>query len=774
MARTPIDIVITVRDGASSPLTNVQAKLKSTGKAAKDTSVDFVQFNKTLFTTAAFIGTFVKGVTSMRDAMSLGGDLERLSNQYERILGPKGKLFTSIDEMTTTAIGRMDALKAGVELRNLGIAQNSDQIAAVLAKAGTAAKLSGMDASEGIAKFTDFLKDGSVANLEALGLIRRTDPSFQALLATLNKAGGIYGTVLSTQAKLNIGMGLLDKRTRGHLKGIRDLKDINLLLNDSFSILKRQIGGLIGQAIGPLLEKLIPLIYKLGDVFEHIKNGEKHIMFLAKSILTITTAVAGFISVLGTLKLAVRLLGFAGIGLPGLLIATLAMTAGFIGLTQSADGVLEKMRLLGAIFKGVYELVTNLDPETGMSKISKSTKDLLEKYGLLGFVQTIARIVSVIKTVLGDMYDLFKKVAKSIDDTFGGIFTKFKDYIADFSKNWTTWWVTDSLTPLQKTVRGAITILAPLLAIFAGKKLLGGLLGSLPIIGNLFKGGGIGSGPKGTASDPIHVISAGDMLKSIVSITGIGTLIDVLKRSYEYGGWKAILKDIPFAFSLAFPRIASIFTGIATSLSTIFAAGATGMMAALNIAFAAGQLLLVAGISYALGTLANKWLDKNTQGKTKEGYEGSIIERAFFKLDQMFNGDASSQFNKGEAAVNTLQNTSNADLVKEFRKTHNVPGSNYAKSSQSTLDNFSDDQIIQGVAESMQNQDAVTKAKVQNQMELAMQTRESNGRLFSTEELGGMEQAFAGALRKDPNLSAMGDKAKESAIKKPLNQRANF
>ena len=51
MARTAIDIIITVRDGASKPLDNVQRKVRGTGKAAQDAAADFTRFNKTLFTT---------------------------------------------------------------------------------------------------------------------------------------------------------------------------------------------------------------------------------------------------------------------------------------------------------------------------------------------------------------------------------------------------------------------------------------------------------------------------------------------------------------------------------------------------------------------------------------------------------------------------------------------------------------------------------------------------------------------------------------------------
>jgi large subunit ribosomal protein L1 len=90
MARQNIDVIITVRDAASKPLDDVTKKIKGTGQAAKGATVDFIQFNKTLFTTGAFIATFVKGFEKLAGSLEQGAELDRLSIKYERVLGPKG------------------------------------------------------------------------------------------------------------------------------------------------------------------------------------------------------------------------------------------------------------------------------------------------------------------------------------------------------------------------------------------------------------------------------------------------------------------------------------------------------------------------------------------------------------------------------------------------------------------------------------------------------------------------------------------------------------
>jgi hypothetical protein len=764
MARTNIDVVITVRDGASQPLDNVTKKIKSTGKAAKDASLDFVQFNKTLFTTTAFVATFVKGITSLRNSMEMGGDLERLSNQYERLLGPKGALFRSIDSMTTTAIARMDALKAGVDLRNLGIAKSSEQVAEIIAKAGTAAKLSGIDAGEGIEKFTNFLKDGSVANLEALGLIKRTDPQFQALLATLNKAGGVYGTVISTQAKLNIGMALLNKRVEGQLKNLRDLKDLTLLLNDSFSIMKRQIGSLLGQALRPLIEKLIPLIYKFGDVLEQIRKNEKHIVFLVRAFTILTGSVAGLVAALGTLKLAIKLLGFAGFGLPGLVAGVLWLTTAFIGLTHAAQGPMEKLRVLGAIFKGIYELVTNLDPETGMSKISKSTKALLEKYGLLDFVKTISRIVATTKRVVQDLGNVFQKVADKLDKITGGLFNGFKNYMSDFTKDWTTWWTSDAISDLQKFVRAAKVILTPLAAYLGFKvgkwalgKVAGGFLGSfggkndgsspskalwVQNIGDKLTGFGAGLGDKVSGL-------GGKFLSAILSALGLKTLGaqfknlgKILQLSAKFL-LKLDFKNLGRALSLLPPLLGRL--GI-QSLSVIGRFGAIG--AAAVAGYQLGKVLteLIPGLN-KLGDWAYNLVNKDKMSAADSDED----IKARYEHAKKMGWDRGRTFEQYKEDV--------------LKQKSNTPSSTSGKQTQVSVPSPSplpeDQHIIQALGEQMKNMEEKDRVKMQSALESALASPAGN-RSIDPEEFKMFDQMVQ-ALDSSENLTTLANKAKENA-----------
>lgn len=586
--RRNIEVVVKVKDAASAGLDKVKNKVRDTGKAASDASVDFTRFNKTLFTTAAFIGTFAKLVTSLKESLDVGADLDRLSNQYERVLGPKGKLFESLHSLTTTSISRFEAMRAGLQLSSLGIADSGEEVATIIAKAGTAAKLAGLDSAEGVDRFTKFLKTGSIENLEFLNLLTRTNPALQAQLTILNKTGGIMGGVLSTQQKLRIGMQVLDAAVAGNMNQVRDLKDVMISLSDAMDWNRKNIGRFIGTALAPLIDSFSSFLYKVGDAVDKIRKSDKTLLFLTKTIIVTTGAVLGLVSALGTLSLLTKLLGFAGIGLPGLLTGLVMVTLGFRGLTSSVDSIMDRLRLLGGFIQGIWQLMTSLDPSTGFAKMDKSLYDMLRKNGLLTLAQNIARIGSVIKTVVEDSVNAITFIGKTIDDIFGGAFRSVVKMLDVFKNAWSNWWINDSISPIQKFGRAAITILTGIFAFIAGKKLFGlfqGLLSKVPIIGKFFgSGGGKNGGPKGTPDDPIYTKSA----------NGVKDLLDA-------------------SGSLATANI-----GLLKNIGGMLKAG-VGVAGA-------------GALGYAIGTGINDAINKNFASTNKYGQTYNPIEKLFGKL----------------------------------------------------------------------------------------------------------------------------------------------
>jgi len=747
MARRNLEVVITVRDAASAGIDKVKNKTKDAGDAANKANLDFSKFNKTLFATTAFVGTFIKGMSMLRDSLDQGAELDRLANQFERVLGPQGRLFDSLNSMTTTSVDKMEALRAGLKMAQLGIISNSDQAAGMIAKAGTAAKLAGLDAAEGVQKFTNFMTTGEVSQLEFLNLISRTNPALQAQLAVLNKAGGIMGTVVSTQAKLAMGQALLTAATKGNMHMARDLADVMTDLRSNFDFFKREIGRFIGTALAPLLDSFSQFVWRLRTGLEDIRKNHKEIVFLAKAFILVTGAAVGLAGALGTLSLMVKLLGFAGIGLPGLITSIITLGSVFLGVTSKADSFVEKLKVFGAFFKGIVELVQNFDPSTGFSKLSKATYDLLQKHGLVGIVEFLSKIIIVTKRVVTDMVLAFRWFANKVDQIFGGIFRGFIDFMDAINKPWSLWWATDAISPVEKFARGAIVALGAVGAFILANKgwgLLKGLLGRIPVIGKLFGGGGgKGNGPSGAANDPIFVVPMGGMLGGIAGKAG--GLVGGLKDWIMKAGKNLVINAAIIASS-----IGSTIMRILAALAAPLIQAGTAMMAAIGPMI--GPALAVAAAA-ALGVAIGKGLDfvinKYTQGETSEGYKGDILERGLFKLDKatgMFG--IADQWMKNKQQMDEFQSKDDATLVNEFRKKQGL--SPLTPEQEAKLRNKdgkptpvtvpapqSIDQIsaIDSIGEQMKGMDDVNRKRMQSAVEGAFGSASAGGNMLTYDEM---------------------------------------
>ncbi len=417
-------------------------------------------------------------------------------------------------------------MRQGISLRSLGIVHSTEQVADIMAKSGVAAKMAGKDSGEGIQAYSEFLKDGSESHLEFLNLIAKTNPALQAQMAILHKAGGMMGGVISTQARLALGQSLLNAAVRGNLKGFRDLRDILLDAKQNFALFRGELGRLLLTALGPLVDKFSQFILKLSLTIDNIRKNEKNLVFLTKAVLIGTGAILGLAGALGTLRLATIALTSLGLGLPRLLFLVVSLSSAFLGITHHADSFIDRLKVFAGFVKGVWQLVTSLDRKTGIAKIDEDLKQLLEKNGIFVFAQNVARAISVVRVVVGDMVDAFRFVAKQMDNIFGGIARSFIGLIEKFKEPWEHFWISESSTPIEKFMRSFAVLGTTFGAIFTGiflksimGKMAGGLLSKMPVIGKFFGGAG-GRGPSGKKSDPIYTRAADNIGSGILKTAG--------------------------------------------------------------------------------------------------------------------------------------------------------------------------------------------------------------------------------------------------------------
>ena len=473
MASKTIDIAVVVRDAASSKLKSIEKQLnatsraamtlsksfnklnsskiatslnrvgtssKKTGKKLKSTTTNmkklskateqgknkFLEFNRTIFTTTAFVGLFAVAFSKLKDSMFEAAKMDRVVTQFEKSVGPKGDLIRSISAMTDNSIDIMESMKTGIALRSLGIATSMGQVAEFVARAGTAGKLAGKDSAEGIKQFTAFMKDGSIAHLEFLNLISRNNAGLKITQTVLAKYGGIAGGALTAAQRLAIGQELLRKATDGALKGQRDYADV---LHDvkQFSVLAAKEGVMIlVAAFAPLLDKVKDVLIVFSDFAERIRKNDKEILFLVKSVGIATTAIAGLFLAMGTLNLAGIALTAVGISVGPLATILAGVAVTFLSVTSGADSLTSRLKVFGAVFKGTFQLVKSFISDSdnfakGIGKMDSSLANLLKKHGLFGFVTQLSRVISSTTMFLRGFATGAKESIDFIIDKVGGL-----------------------------------------------------------------------------------------------------------------------------------------------------------------------------------------------------------------------------------------------------------------------------------------------------------------------------------------------------------------
>lgn len=512
MAERQLVVFAKVKDGATEPLKNIETGFKKTGEAVKQTGLNLTQFNKTMFSATAFIGMFSKALSSLGGSLAEAGDIDRLSNQYERVIGPKGELFKQISGLTTNTIDKMEAMRAGIALKSTGIVTNVSQMANIIAKAGTAGKRAGLNSAEGIKQVTNFMKDGSVAHLAFLNVLAPTNVALQSQMAILNKAGGMMGGVISTQARLRMGMAALSAVTGGMNEETRDLSDVLQEINQTFNFMKASAVGLVGKALTPLLIKMTDVAQVVTGFLDRV-GKDLVLQKVIKNVMIVTATMAGLLATMGSLSLVLKALGSLGIGGVPFLVASLFGLAGIFGDMESAmTPFTTGLKLAGSVMMGVFQLVSSFlgdsdNFDKGIGKMDRSLAEFLQKNGLLELTKNIATVGATIVAFIRDTGNKLLSWFDYVSEKIKPLTDKFKEFFTGDHKNWSR-----SFIEGGEGMRGMLlNLTATALGLFAALKIGGGLgsiLGKIPGLGGFFGGSSIGKGPKGTSNDPIYTATS--------------------------------------------------------------------------------------------------------------------------------------------------------------------------------------------------------------------------------------------------------------------------
>jgi hypothetical protein len=336
-------------------------------------------------------------------------------------------------------------MENAIELRSLGIISSTEEAAEVMARAGAAAANMGKDANQGVQAITEFLKSGSTTQLETLGLLSRSNTAFLLSQSAMSKFGGVAGSAMTMSQRLNVGMQLLMEQTNGVMRGFRDYMDVIRDFQKFTGYAAKDVNMLMVEAFSPLIDSASKLALGISVVAQQIREGDKEILFLIKSAGVATTAIVGLTAAVGTLRLSVLALGALGLKVGVLAGGFLALGATFLGVTSKADGIVNKLKVFGAVLQGTHQLVssffdTSENMAEGVGYIDSSLKRLLQDHGLFDFVKLLAK-VSVTVVQFG----------KGVADGFIEAFTAVKTFVSNTMRTFLDLFSMDS-SPLSRNI----------------------------------------------------------------------------------------------------------------------------------------------------------------------------------------------------------------------------------------------------------------------------------------------------------------------------------
>lgn len=446
-------------------------------------------------------------------------------------------------------------------------------------------------------------------------LSKMTDPQRSAALQQLFLGAGgtiqarrFYDTVLESSTAVKQYTTLVGdmKNSSGALAGAYDTMSNTMtaktqLLSNEYGLLKISVG----EALIPVLTKLVPLIQKIFDWWNSLSTSTQHLIIYIAAIASILFIVGGAILfVVGTFIMMAGAAAMADIALAPLFLTIGAIVIGIAALAVAAYLVYKNWDTISKAVKSVWVPMVHLFGQVWSDLLNKVLKPVLQflqdqigsRLGRL-WRQMSEDVSTAMNTVKGTITDGWNKVASFVKEMLGNMEAWYKDHfgaIQDTIKIFKDWFAA-----IWPYLRGIISnILYIIVSIFENTwgMIAGIVKGAWEIIVGIVKGGW----------EIISSVFRGaiDIIEGIV-----GLFIDLFT-----GRWSKLWDDIMKIVTGAWEIIRGVFAGswiiiegVATGAWHIIAAIFTGLWKDVVAVFKGGVGIVGNIWDTAMGTIEKVW-----------------------------------------------------------------------------------------------------------------------------------------------------------------------
>lgn len=424
------------------------------GRQAKGAGNNVMSFTKALGRGMAALYLYNRAWNTFGTQFESGLNLQRASEQFEMNVGSVNKMLPELQSATRGVIADFDLLKTATRAFQQGI--KPQQMAATFKMGTIAAQRLGLEASDAINTITQAITRQDEGALNTLGIITNVNQAYKTQTALIAKNGGAMSKAMAIQLRQSLIMKELQNRFGGANKVQDDGLAVLERFRASWTNFRAEIGKTIGIALVPLTRAITGLLDVVTGLLKRLNETGGF-----QKIVQITATFAGIIGgmkFIAGAKSLMSLLGFIGSAKGGMKVPVVLTKINRLvtALGAVALKALPKVRtLLGAIAvvaprlgglfalvpgwgtaifavttllgplvklfgkawtagKVFFQLLNNLDEESGMSKVLR--KDADELGSMYNLIENLAKITLEGMAVI-------RGVGRGIADTFSPIGT---------------------------------------------------------------------------------------------------------------------------------------------------------------------------------------------------------------------------------------------------------------------------------------------------------------------------------------------------------------
>lgn len=312
--------------------------------------------------------------------------------QFETSIGRVNDTLPQLLAATRNTVNDLKLLETANRAVMEGL--NPKKLVGMYQMATVASRKLGLDTEQSIQTISNAIVRQDESALATLGTILKTNIGLKVQSALIAKNGGVMSGAMAVQIRQGVIMDELNKRFGGFNKLQEDGVEVLERFRSAMSNLRMSIGQALGTALTPLLKTLSTLAQGASDFLNAVKDtaGFKTFVQYAATLAGILT-VKGLI---GGLMSAAKWLGITMATVKSAAILAGGVVA-FKALGGNLDDVATFAEKAKTAFSVFFQLLTNFDSESGITKVL--TKD---KEALGGFYKVVfqgAKIFLAVKAV---------------------------------------------------------------------------------------------------------------------------------------------------------------------------------------------------------------------------------------------------------------------------------------------------------------------------------------------------------------------------------------